>query len=86
MGREQIRGMVRIVVAERHHPAAAKLGPRPQAGMRELVEQHQILAPGKRRQDAGIGEIARAEDAGGLGALEPGEPRLELLDRADGCR
>ncbi len=32
----------------------------------------------QRRNDAGIGEIAGAEHAGGLGALEPGEPRFEL--------
>ena len=46
--------------------------------MRQLVDQDEIVAAGQRRNDAGVGEIAGAEHAGRLGALEPREPRFEL--------
>ncbi len=46
--------------------------------MGELVDQDQVVAPDQRRNDAGIGEIAGAEHAGGLGALQRGQPRFEL--------
>ena len=67
-----------VVVAERQHGGARQPRAGPQAGMRQLVDQHQVVAADQRRNDAGIGEIAGAEHAGRLGALEPGEPRFEL--------
>ena len=46
--------------------------------MRQLVDQDQVVAPDQRRGDAGVGEIARAEHAGGFGLLQPRQPRFEL--------
>ncbi len=51
----------------------------PQAGMGELVDQHEIAAADQRRHDAGIGEIAGAEHAGRRGTLEPRQPRLQRV-------
>ncbi len=49
--------------------------------MRQLVDQHEIVAADQRRDDAAVGEIARAEHAGRLGALEPGEAAFELAEQ-----
>ncbi len=46
--------------------------------MRQLVDQHEVALPDKGGDDAEIGEVPRAEDAGGLGVLPAGQPRLEL--------
>ena len=67
-----------VVVAEGQHLAARQPRAGPQAGMRQLVEQHQIVAADQARDDAGIGEIAGAEDAAGFGALQPRQPRFEF--------
>ncbi len=46
--------------------------------MRQLIRQHQAVAADQHRDDAGIGEIAGAEHAGGLGLFDAGEARLQL--------
>ncbi len=63
MGRQQILGMACVVVAEDMHAPARKLRPGPQARMRELVDEDHVLDAAERRDDAGIGEVAGAEDA-----------------------
>ena len=75
---QQLLGMRDIVVPEKLHVGAAEFGPAADAGMRKLVAQDEIAAAGNRRQDPGIGEIARAEHASGLRALELRQPRFEF--------
>ena len=58
----------------------------PQAGMRQLVDQHEVVAADQRRDDADIGEIAGAEHAGRLGLLRAGRAALRARRTADGCR
>ena len=70
--------MAGVVVAERQHLGARQPRAGPQARMRQLIDQDQVAAADQRRGDAGVGEIARAEHAGGLGALEPRQPLLQL--------
>ena len=67
-----------VIVAEGDHLAAGQPRARPQTGMRQFVDQHQIGTADQARNDAGIGQIARAEDAGGFGALQPRQPRFQL--------
>ena len=57
---------------------AAQLGAGMDAGVRQFVDQDQIVRPDQRRDDAGIGEIAGAEHAGRLGALEPRQPLFQF--------
>jgi adenosylmethionine---8-amino-7-oxononanoate aminotransferase len=47
------------------------------AGMGKLVHQHQPVAPNQYGDDAGIGQIAGAEDDGRLGLLDAGEASLQ---------
>ena len=49
--------------------------------MRQLVDQHQVGGADQGRDDARIGQIAGAEDAGGLRALHPGEAALQLREQ-----
>ncbi len=49
--------------------------------MRQLVDQHEVVTADQRRDDAAVGEIAGAEHAGRLGALEPGEAPLEFAEQ-----
>ena len=82
---ERPREIAGIVVAERHNPRARQSRAGPHAGMGQLVQQDEVAAPGQGRGDAEIGEIAAAEDQGGLGALVPREPRLQRAEmRGDG--
>ena len=46
--------------------------------MGEFVDQNEILRARKRRDDAGVGEIAGTEHTGRFGSFEPRQPRLEL--------
>ena len=64
-------------MAERHHGGARRAGAGEQAGMGELVHQHEIIGTDQGRDDADIGQIAGAEHAGGFGLLQPREPALE---------
>ena len=54
--------------------------------MRQLVHQHQPVAADQHRDDAGIGEIAGAEDDGGFGPFDAREARFQLARKADDCR
>ena len=76
--REQRLDMARIGVSERGHAGACQPGAGPQAGMGELVDQHQILRARERGDDAEIGEVAGTEHAGGLRSLAARQPPLEL--------
>ena len=78
---EQRLDMRHIGMPERQHGGARQPRAGPQAGMRQFVDQHEIVAADQRRNDAGIGEIAGAEHAGRLGALEPGEAPFELAEQ-----
>ena len=71
--------VVEIVVPERHDGRAGEPRPRPQAGMGEFVDQHEVAAAGQRRDNAGIGEIAGTEHASRSGALEPRQPGLQRV-------
>jgi hypothetical protein len=51
------------------------------AGVVELVREDDLLAPGEGGDDAGVGEIAGAEQQRSLAALELGQLRLELAMR-----
>ena len=75
---KQFARMGDVVVAKRHHRAARQLRAGEQAGVRQLIRQHQPVAADQHRDDAGIGEIAGAEHHGGLRLLDAGEPRLQL--------
>src|SRR5689334_5549889 len=46
--------------------------------MGELVDQDQIATPGQHRRNPGVGQIARAEHAGGRRVLEPCQPQLQF--------
>ncbi len=45
--------------------------------MRQFIDEDQIVGADQSRNDAGIGEVARAEHASRLAALEPRQPRFE---------
>ena len=49
------------------------------AGVGQFVDQDQVAAAGQRRDDADIGEIAGAENAGGFGAFEPRQPAFQFV-------
>src|SRR5207244_1667020 len=57
---------------------ARQLGSSPKAGMRELIDQNEILFARKHRNNAGICKVARSKYAGSVGSLEPRKPGLEL--------
>ena len=78
IGEQRIEGG-EVVVGVGHHRRAREPRARKQAGMGKRVDRHQVVAADQRRNDAGIGEIARSEHAGGFGALEARQPRFELL-------
>jgi hypothetical protein len=48
------------------------------AGVGKFVQQHETVAADEHRDDPGIGEIARSENAGRFGALEFGQARFQL--------
>src|SRR5262245_65117872 len=77
MLRQQGIDMARVVVAKRQDGAAGQPRACPQAGMGKLVDQQQIVAAKQGWNDAGIGQVARAENAGGLGLLQARQPRLK---------
>ena len=52
-----------VVVAEDVQRPPGQLGAGEDAGMGELVHHHHVVDPGKRRDDAGIGQIPGAEHA-----------------------
>ena len=54
--------------------------------MRQFVDQDQVAAAGEHRRDAGVGQIARAEHAGGLACLSCGRDALPARRRADDRR
>ncbi len=78
---QQVSGVRDIVVTERSTSACAQLAAGPQAGVRKRIDQEQVSRPDQRRDDAGIGEIAGAENACVLGALEAREPALQLREQ-----
>ncbi len=66
---EQFDRMGDVVVAEDQRFGRGELRPGEEAGMRQFVDQDEVFRPRQRRDDAEIGEIAGAEDAGRLGSL-----------------
>ena len=74
---EQRLDVLQVGMAERHHHRAGQPRAGIETGMRELIDQDQVAWAGERRDDAEIGEVARAEDAGRLGLLPARQPRLE---------
>ncbi len=78
MFRQKGFDMVHVAVPVGHDSRARETRAGPQAGMRQFVDQDEVLAADQRRDDAEIGEIARAEDAGRLGAFPMGQPRFEF--------
>ena len=78
---EQRLDMRHVGMPERQHGRAREPRAGPQAGMRQLVDQHEVVAADQRRNDAAVGEIARAEHAGRLGAFEAGEAAFELAEQ-----
>jgi hypothetical protein len=46
--------------------------------VRQLIDQDEIVVAGKRRDDADIGEIARAEHASRFRLLETSEPAFKI--------
>ncbi len=79
-GGEQFDRMGDVVVAkeQRFGPGEPRAGV--EAGVGQLVDQDQILRSSQRRDDAEIGEIAGAKDAGRLGSLDGGEAGFELAE------
>ena len=49
------------------------------AGMREFIDQDEIVRSHQSRDDAGIGEITRTEHTSRRAALEPRQPRFERV-------
>ena len=68
-----------IVVMRHRKGSPAGAQPVARAGMHELVDDHQVLALRKRREDCKIGQIAAAEKQRALGVEKPGGCRLERL-------
>ena len=75
---QQRARMADIVVAEGLDLSARQLRAGVDACMRKFVQQHQAVAPDQHRNDAGIGEIAGAENASRLGAFEFGQACFQL--------
>ena len=75
---QQFARMRDVVMAEGQTVPRDNLRAGIDAGVRQLVEQHQPAAADQRRDDAGIGEIAGAEHDRCLGLLDAGEARLQL--------
>ena len=64
--------------AERLNLSARQLRAGVDACMRKFVQQHQAVVPDQHRNDAGIGEIAGAENASRLDAFEFGKACFQL--------
>jgi hypothetical protein len=75
---EQRARMVEVVVPEREQPRSAQLRAGPQAGMRQFVDQHEIVRAEQSWNHSKVGEIAGTENAGALRSLQPGKPCLQL--------
>ena len=69
---------MQVVVPESMHRGAGEPRAGPETRVRQLVDQHQVVAARECGRHSGVDEIAGAEHAGGLGALEPREARLQL--------
>src|SRR5262249_33076530 len=75
---EQRLDMRHVRMPERQHGSTREPRAGPETGMRQLIDQHQVVAADQGGNDAGGREIAGAEHAGRFGALEAGETPLEL--------
>ena len=58
--------------------ASAQLCPGIDAGVRQLVDQDQVIGPHQRGNNAGIGEITGAEHTGRLSRLQPRQSRFQF--------
>ncbi len=58
MPRQQVGQMVHVVVAEGQGAGRRQLRSGPQTGVRQFIDQDQVVGPGQGRDDAGVGEIA----------------------------
>ncbi|NQV22057.1 MAG: aminotransferase class I/II-fold pyridoxal phosphate-dependent enzyme, partial [Rhodospirillales bacterium] len=78
MLREQIGAVVQVVMAEGKLGCPAERRARHQAGVAQFVGQDQVARPDQARDDAHVGEIARAEHDRPVGALKACKPRFQL--------
>src|SRR5271154_2497039 len=69
--------MRRIGVPIELYRGARKFGAGMNTGVRQFIDEDQIVGADQSRNDAGIGEVARTEHTSGRAALEPRQPRFE---------
>ena len=79
--REQQFHVSHVRVAKRHDVGPREPRAGPQTGMGQFVDQDEVASADQRGDDAEIGEVAGAEDAGSLRLLESGEPRLQFAEQ-----
>ena len=77
--------MVEIVVPEDLDARLRERRARAQARMAQLVRYDQVAGTDEARNDAEVGQVARAEDAGIVSALEPRQPVVPAPRKGDGC-
>jgi hypothetical protein len=76
---QELLRAIEVVVSEGQGAGAAHAGPGVDAGVGELVQQHQVAGAHQGGNDAQVRQVARPEDTGGGRLLEPGQTRLECL-------
>jgi len=75
---QDMAAVIGVVVGEGLNASARKPGAGMGRGMAQLVEDDQVVGAHEARDHAAIGEVARAEDARPLLALEAGEPGFQI--------
>src|SRR5262249_53841779 len=72
-------GVVQIAMLVELDLRAAQFRAGVYAGMRQFINEDQVVSADHGRNDAGICEITGAEHTGRFGALDPREPRFKLV-------
>jgi hypothetical protein len=73
--------MAGVGMPKRHDRCARETCAGRQAGVRHFVDENEIARADQRGDEAEIGEIAGAEDAGRLRLLEPRQARLQFAEQ-----
>ena len=77
LGRELGRQIDDVVMGEGNDPGPRQLSAGPDAGVGQLIDEHPVARPDHRGNQAGISQIARAEDTGGFRQIR----RASCLER-----
>ena len=76
-GGETVLQVLRVIVREALHPRAGEPGARPQRGMAESVQQHEVARSDQRRDHAEVGRVAAGEHQRRLRRLGPRQGGLQ---------